>query len=326
MSTLRRIKNVPVLPTRDSAAHKGNFGRVLVISGSVGMAGAPALTANAALRSGAGLVTIAVPEPIAGIVAGLAPCATTIPLPANKAGQIKPAAALKMLRRRGWCGEKQVANPPDALVVGPGIGTGSHDYAENWWELIDAFRIAGEVSTVVDADAINLAALLPSGWEQLSHPRTVFTPHPGELSRLLGTTSHEIQAGREAGALDAARRLNREPAGAIVVLKGAGTLVTDGEYIYTNTTGNPGMATGGSGDVLAGVIGALLGQRVSCLDAAILGVYVHGLAGDLTTRAHGEVSLIATDIIDALPDAFMQILNKRRSKASPRTTQRKKSR
>ena len=111
-----------------------------------------------------------------------------------------------------------------------------------------------------------------------------------------------------------------------MVLKGAGTLVTDGEYIYTNTTGNPGMATGGSGDVLAGVIGALLGQRVSCLDAAILGVYVHGLAGDLTTRPHAEVSLIATDIIDALPDAFMQILNKRRSKASPRTTQRKKSR
>jgi NAD(P)H-hydrate epimerase len=338
---MNRIKNIPALPARPVDSHKGTYGRVMVIGGSVGMAGAPSLVANAALRSGAGLVTIAIPEPILDVVAGLAPCATTIPLPANKTGQIKPIAALKLLRQRGWAGDKKAANPPDVLVIGPGLGAGSHDYAENVWSLIDAFRVESGVPTVVDADAINLAALLPDGWDRRSHPRTVFTPHPGELARLLGTTTRDIQSNREPIAIEAAHRLNHAsapssdesnttgdlPAGAVLVLKGAGTIVTDGASIYANRTGNPGMATGGSGDVLSGVIGALLGQGLSCLDAATLGVYVHGLAGDLAAARMGQISLIATDITSALPDAFLQTGSRRpRAKSGNRVSKRKKSR
>lgn len=322
MADIKRTKAVPKLPLRPADGHKGTFGRVLVISGSVGMSGAPSLVGNAALRSGAGLVTIAVPEPILSIVAGLCPCATTIPLPANKSGQIKASAAMKVLRSRGWIGSKDKANPPDAVVLGPGIGTGSNDYAENFWELIDGFRIESEVPTVVDADGLNLAALLPHGWDQRAHPRTIITPHPGELARMLGKTTREIQSNRESVAIEAARRLNsRTEAGlrATLVLKGAGTIVTDGETLYTNTTGNPGMATGGSGDVLSGMVGALLGQGMSCLDAAIFGTYMHGVAGDLCDKHLGQVSMIATDIIDALPEAFRASAQKpSRAKASKR--------
>lgn len=307
MADVKRIDKVPGLPLRPADGHKGTFGRVLAISGSVGMAGAPSLVGNGALRCGAGLVTIAVPEPVLDVVAGLCPCATTVPLSAGKAGQIKPAAAAKQLRSRGWIGSRQDANPPDALVIGPGIGTGSHGDADNWWELIDAFRLRSAVPAVIDADALNLAAVLPNGWDQRPHPRTIITPHPGELARMLKLGTRDIQADRENIAVETARRLNRNTdrsAAAVVVLKGAGTVVTDGEAIYVNTTGNPGMASGGSGDVLSGMLGALLAQGMSCLDAAIFGVYVHGLAGDLAARRLGQVSLIATDIIAALPEAL----------------------
>lgn len=311
MANIRRIKQVPKPPSRPAEAHKGTFGRVLVISGSAGMAGAASLVANAALRSGAGLVTIAVPEPILNTVAGLCPCATTISLPANKSGQIKPMAAAKIFKSRGWIGTQTAANPPDALVIGPGIGTGPHEYAERMWELIDAFRIDSEVPTVIDADALNLAAVLPNGWANRSHPRTIITPHPGELARMLQISTGDIQAARQDHAVETAQKLNgasddaSAKSRAVVVLKGAGTIVTDGESIYVNATGNPGMATGGSGDVLSGIIGGLLGQGMSMLDAAISGVHVHGLAGDLAAKRFGQVSLIATDITAELPEAFI---------------------
>jgi len=307
MPDAKQIRRIPHLPPRPADGHKGTFGRVLAISGSVGMAGAPSLVGNAALRSGAGLVTIAVPEPVLNVVAGLCPCATTIPLPADDAGQIKPAAAAKLLRSRGWIGSKEKANPPNALVVGPGVGTGAHDYAENFWTLIDAFRIRSGTPVVIDADALNLAALLANGWDCRPHPRSIFTPHPGELARMLRISTRDVQADREKIAIETARRLNAqtEPVDrAVLVLKGAGTVVTDGESIYVNKTGNPGMATGGSGDVLSGVLAALLAQGMSGLDAAIFGVYVHGLAGDLAARRLGQISLTAADIIDSLPAAF----------------------
>jgi len=307
MSSIKRIKDVPRLPTRQADAHKGSFGRVLVVGGSVGMAGAPSLAGNSALRSGAGLVTLALPEPILNVVAGLCPCATTLVLTANKSGQIKPVAAIKEMRSRGWIGGQSEANPPGALVVGPGIGTGSHANAENWWELIDAFRIRSGVPVVIDADALNLAALLPNGWDGRPHPRTIITPHPGELARMMKVSIRDIQAHREEVALEAARRLNAHTDAAdraVVLLKGAGTVVTDGESLYINQTGNPGMATGGSGDVLAGILGALLCQGLSCLDAAVLGAHVHGHAGDLAAQRFGQVSLIATDLIESLPEAF----------------------
>lgn len=306
----KHTQRIPLLPPRPIDGHKGTFGRVLIVSGSVGMAGAPALAGNAALRSGAGLVTIAAPEAVLGVVAALCPCATTVPLAVNKSGQIKPAAAAKALRSRGWIGEPGKANPPDALVVGPGIGTGTGEYAENWWELIDAFRADSSVPAVVDADALNLAALLPNGWDQRAHPRTIITPHPGELARLLTKTTAEIQADRKGSATEAVQRLNAQNGPehpGVVVLKGAGTVVTDGRHTHVNKTGNPGMATGGSGDVLSGLLGALLAQGMGPFEAAVLGVHVHGLAGDLAAQRLGQVSLIATDIIEALPEAFKQL-------------------
>lgn len=321
----KRIKSVPHLAARPVDGHKGTFGRVLIISGSVGMAGAPALVGSAALRSGAGLVTIAVPESIACVVAGLCPCATTIALPVNKSGQIKPSAAAKTLRARGWIGERSKANPPDALVVGPGIGTGTGEYAERWWDLIDAFRIESLVPAVIDADALNLAALLPNGWEKRPHPRTVFTPHPGELARMLIRSTVDVQADRETAAVDTAQRLGAQtdPADrSVLVLKGAGTLVTDGESVFTNKSGNPGMATGGSGDVLSGIIGALLAQGLSPFDAAALAVHVHGVSGDLAAERFGQVSMIATDIVDALPEAFKR-LSANRSKAGRKSSRKK---
>jgi ADP-dependent NAD(P)H-hydrate dehydratase len=291
------------------------------------MAGAPSLVGNAALRSGAGLVTIAVPKPILDTVAGLCPCATTIPLPANKSGQIKPAAAAKLLRSRGWLGSRSNANPPDALVIGPGLGTGHHEYAERMWDLIDAFRLESEVPTIIDADALNLAAVLPDGWDRRGHPRTIITPHPGELARMLQMTTRDVQSARLHNAVETAGRLNSQsdPATrAVVVLKGAGTIVTDGESIYVNKTGNPGMATGGSGDVLSGILGALLGQGLSTLDAAVLGVHVHGLAGDVAARNLGKVSLIATDIIAAIPEAFLTLSRRNRPRPTARPKRRSK--
>jgi hydroxyethylthiazole kinase-like uncharacterized protein yjeF len=166
---------------------------------------------------------------------------------------------------------------------------------------------------VIDADALNLAGRLednpPAAWKGRPHPQTIITPHPGELARMQGVRTEEIQADREGFAV----RTAHEMGGAsttdlpIVVLKGAGTIVTDGQRLYVNRTGNPGMATGGSGDVLSGVIGALLGQGLAPFDAAVAGVHVHGLAGDIAAARLGRVSMIAMDIIECLPDAFVRL-------------------
>lgn len=319
-SSLQRVRVVPSLPRRAVDAHKGDFGRVLVIGGSAGMAGAPALVGMAALRSGAGLVTIAVPIEIQPVVAALCPCATTIGLPQTSAGQINPPAAHQMLKKRGVFKREPGGSAPDALVVGPGLGRGPARYGGAVWRLIDAFRIGAGVPTVADADALNLlpraATDKAGGWEKRLHPRTVITPHPGELARMHAVSTGAVQADREAFAVRTALLMTRRRASAdeapVVVLKGAGTVVTDGTRAYTNRTGNPGMATGGSGDVLAGMIAALIGQGLSVFDAAIAGVYHHGLAGNLAARRLGQISLIATDIIEALPEAFQRNAQLRR--------------
>lgn len=318
--SIRHVRTVPALPHREPDAHKGTFGRVLVIGGSVGMAGAPALVSLAALRGGAGLVTFAVPESIQPTVAGLCPCATSIPLPETSKGQIDPAKTPRLLHTRGLLGKSGDGTPPDVLAIGPGLGQGTPAYATAVWELIDAFRMKQEVPAVVDADALNLAAAIKPGsprhWDHRPNPRTIITPHPGELARLLGVSTREIQAKREHHAVETARRLNRHTGkadpGTVVVLKGAGTIVTDGHRVYINHTGNPGMATGGSGDVLTGLIAALVGQKMALFDAAVAGVHLHGLAGDLAAERMGEVSLIATDTIDYLPAAIAKRAEGRR--------------
>lgn len=307
-AALRRVRSIPRLPARRRDAHKGDFGRVLIIGGSRGMVGAPSLAANAALRSGAGLVTVACPASIQLAVATLCPCATTIPLPETKAGVVNPLGATQELATMRLFDED---NAPSVVAAGPGLGQGENAFEQGLLRLWNAFAYAG-VPLVLDADALNAlhkgGRKDSGGWNQSSWTRTVITPHPGELARMQGVSTKEIQANRQGWAAQTASEMAVGiPRGAerpVVVLKGAGTIVTDGERMYVNKTGNPGMATGGAGDVLTGVIAALIGQRLSCFDAAVLGVHVHGLAGDHATNDLGPISLVATDLSDYLTRTF----------------------
>jgi len=292
----RQIRSVPKLPRRARDAHKGNFGRVLVVGGSRGMIGAPALAANSALRGGAGLVTMAVPACIQQTVAALAPCATSIALPHTGAGLINDDG--EALAR--------AISQADVIAFGPGIGAGGAALDRRWHQLL---ATCSAKPVVIDADGLNLLARLEPAARCVPGSRWVLTPHPGEMGRLIGRTTAGVQEDRLGSALRCVERLNA--AGEhVVVLKGAGTIVTDGRRVYVNNTGNPGMATGGAGDVLTGVIAALIGQGLSLFDAAVLGVYVHGRAGDLAAKRLGEVSLIASDLIDTLPAAFQTMHRK----------------
>ena len=273
------------------------------------MIGAPALAARAALRSGAGLVVVACPASIQLCVAGLCPCATSIPL-AEESGVLDLPASIEEFRGRGLLG----AGKPSVAAIGPGLGRGNSRFDSEVLSLCEAF-LEAEVPLVIDADALNAlhkaGGNVKRGWNEVAWRRTVITPHPGELGRLQGIGTDEIQAQREAWAGRTARemssKMEKDVGRPVVVLKGAGTVVSDAERIYKNATGNPGMATGGSGDVLTGVIAALIGQRMSPFDAAVLGVHVHGMAGDLAAKKLGEVSMTASDLIDFLPDAFRRM-------------------
>jgi NAD(P)H-hydrate epimerase len=248
------------------------------------MSGAAVLCAGGALRGGAGLVYLAVPEGILSVVATANPCYLTVPLPQDGAGRLSAAAQAEVLDR---------VRSNTAAVLGPGLGR-----SEDLTGLLLA--VVGETATplVLDADALN--ALAPHRDRFRTHAGPlVLTPHPGEFARLLGCDIPTVQARRR----DLAAQFAAD-SGAVVVLKGHGTVVTDGRLLYVNTTGNPGMATGGTGDVLAGLIGALLAQGLEPFAAAQLGVYLHGLAGDLARDDVGEVSLIASDLLDTLPRAF----------------------
>ncbi len=273
------------------------------------MIGAPALAANAALRGGAGLVTVAVPETVQLAVASLCPCATSIPLKCDKKGDLAPQAVGQMLI---------AAEASDVLAVGPGMGVSGG--ADN----IVRAAIGQDKPVVLDADGLNNLARI-DGWAGLRRCPLVLTPHPGEFARLTGQSVEQIQAGREASAVVAAEQWtcgtgvppvseNENMAetsmprstgvSPVIVLKGAGTVVTDGLRVFINKTGNPGMATGGTGDVLTGLVAALIGQGLDTFDAACLGVHLHGLAGDLAAEKLGQTSLIASDLIDFLPEAI----------------------
>jgi len=288
---IQKVTNVPSLGPRRAEAHKGDFGRVLVVGGSRGMIGAPALAANAALRGGAGLVTVAAPETVQLTVAALCPCATSIPLACEADGRLSSSAADQIAR---------AAESADVLAVGPGLGTGEAQQA-----VVRAAATQGK-PCVLDADGLNS---LDTAWASARRAPMVLTPHPGEFARLTGRTVAGIQADRQAAAVAAARqwaKAGRAGADLVIVLKGAGTVVTDGRRVYINDTGNPGMATGGSGDVLTGVIAALIAQKMTPFNAALLGTHLHGLAGDLAAAKLTEVCLTAADILDALPEAFRQ--------------------
>ncbi len=277
------------------------------------MIGAPALAANAALRSGAGLVTVACPASVQTSAATLCPCATSVPLPEGRSGVIDPKGAYECLKREGFF---EAARRPSVVAAGPGLGTGGPGFEREWTRLLNRLSDELDAPLVLDADGLNALGVLGEGsgaqrgGANLS--KAVLTPHPGELARLRGTSTEDIQRARERVAIETAR-LTSSGGGAgqtergVVVLKGASTVVTDGERVYVNTTGNPGMATGGSGDVLTGVIAALVGQGLPRFEAAMLGVYVHGRAGDLAAKVVGETSMIATDLLTYLPRAFLEL-------------------
>jgi NAD(P)H-hydrate epimerase len=278
------VTEVPRLPARPTDAHKGTFGKVLVIAGSLGMSGAAVLSGSGALRGGAGLVQVATPESIVGIVAAGNPCYMTVPQPADGRGRLSRAAVSGLL---------ETAAGASAVAAGPGLGQ-SDEVAAVVHDLIR--EVAAPM--ILDADALNVLGANPSALRQRRGP-TVLTPHPGEFGRLIGQGTAAVQANRQGLAVEFARAH-----GIVLVLKGAGTVVTDGANVYVNTTGNPGMATGGSGDVLSGLIGALLAQGLEAFMAAVLGVYIHGLAGDLARDDRGETGMIATDLLAQLPAAF----------------------
>jgi len=272
---------LPQLPPRANQSHKGDYGRVLLVGGSRGMSGAVALAGMAALKSGAGLVTLAVPDSCLETVASFCPCYMTIPLPEDEGGRISQQAEQRLLDLSGNF---------DCLAYGPGLGQSNDLQA-----LTQSLYRQIEKPLVVDADGLNaLAASLPASG---GGPR-ILTPHPGEFQRLRGE-ERPARSELEESCITLAGQL-----GAVMVLKGNRSLVTDGTLAQHNTTGNPGMATAGSGDVLTGVIVGLLGQSLSPLDAARLGTHVHGAAGDFAAEKLGMAGMTATDIIDCLPMAL----------------------
>lgn len=265
------------LSKRKPDSHKGDYGRVLVVAGSPGMCGAAVLAGEAAYRSGAGLVYYACPASVRDVLSIKQTCGVVWPFEER-------TAAEQILDYAARC---------DVAVIGPGLSL-----AEPVVQAIHEVVQRIEIPFVLDADGLNAFESTPEQLLRGKAPR-VLTPHPGEASRLLMLTPAAIQADRKNAALQLARRFL-----AIAVLKGHRTVVADGKQLYVNTTGNPGMATGGSGDVLAGVIGALIGQKLAPYEAACLGVRIHGRAGDLAARAVGQVSLMATDLLAQLPAAF----------------------
>lgn len=258
-----------LLKKREKSSHKGSYGKVLLVAGSHGMVGAAILSAKAALRTGSGLVRVSIDEELFSIVQVAVPEAT--------------------------CVNRDIVdvNGYQAIGIGPGIGAGRGvEY------LLGEYR--GPL--IFDADALNQIA---RGGIDLKRTKAqiIITPHPGEAARLLGKSVKEIESDREQSVLDLAK-----VAGGVCVLKGNETLVAhyDRDEIYKNTTGNPGMATGGSGDVLTGMITSLAGQGFSVWDAATFGVYLHGLAGDIASETKGEYSLIAGDIVDSISEAIIR--------------------
>ncbi|QDU95632.1 NAD(P)H-hydrate dehydratase [Lignipirellula cremea] len=274
------------LPPREADSHKGTYGRVLLIGGSRGMAGSISLAGMAALRSGAGLVTLAVPDDCLDTVAGFHPCYMTIPLPADADGEL--AFDVRDL----LSDPLQSAN---AVAVGPGFG--DRDSVRAF--VLELYR-SHKGPLVVDADGLNALACHRDQLPQVAGVR-VFTPHPREFARLTGEHPQSAEAEEQAGLQFAAPIRD-----SVLVLKGHRTLVTDGQQVWRNQTGNPGMATGGCGDVLTGMIAALLGQGLSAWDAARYAVRLHGLAGDIAAAELGQISLTAIDLLTFLPTAIQQ--------------------
>jgi NAD(P)H-hydrate epimerase len=288
--TVRRLPTP--LPARESDAHKGDFGRVLLIGGSRGMAGSIALSSIAALKTGAGLVSVAIPDRCLETVAGFHPSIMTIPLADDPDGQ--------------FAEDVEVPNSAsfDVVACGPGMRTAAGSV-----KIVENLLRCSDVPRVFDADALNVIAeqdffnspALPRDQSQL-----VLTPHPGELARLVGVSAKDREQ-----QIRATEQLCQSH-GLTVVVKGGPTVVVSttasGDASrYINASGNPGMATAGSGDVLTGMIGSLLGQGLPGWDAARLGVFLHGLAGDLAAESLSQTAMTSYDLLERIPAAILAV-------------------
>ncbi len=287
------FRALPMVRRRD--ANKGTFGHALVVAGSLGKSGAALLAASAALRVGAGLVTVATPAPVLPIVAGGMPELMSAPLEATDAGTAS-------LRNLDYGRFPELASGKSVLAIGPGLSTNAETQ-----EFIRAVVSASEIPVILDADGLNAFAGRADELAARKTPLLAITPHPGEMARLLATSVKDVQAHRLRVALDAAKRWR-----AYVVLKGFHTILAtpDGRAFF-NTTGNPGMATGGTGDVLTGILAGVTAEFGSDNWQRVLGfgIYLHGLAGDLAAGRFGEAPLVASDLIDALPQTFAELLD-----------------
>jgi len=277
-----------LLPGRDADAHKRQCGSVLVVGGSPGLTGAAALASLAALRSGAGLVTLAVPEGVHDILEVKLTEVMTRPLPQGREGTLSIKAAGVI---------SELSEGFDIVAVGPGLSTGG-EVAKVVSELVRTL----EVPLLLDADGLNAMIGQTALFAQRQSP-LILTPHPGEMARLIEKSAAEVQADRIGTAREGAEKWS-----SVVVLKGAGTLVaSSGGTVKVNTTGNPGMATAGMGDVLSGCIASFVGQGLSAFDAAVVGVYYHGHAADLVAQMDGMVGMLAGDVIRYLPLALRRL-------------------
>lgn len=261
------------LPKRKKDSHKGDYGRVLIVAGSSGMLGAAVLASRGALRVGAGLTYLALPSELVNFANTLTPEVITLPF------------------------DKIESIEPNVIAVGPGLSVGNKEK-----ELVlHLLSVVGcRLSAIIlDADALNNIAENTDVLCQAKCP-LVMTPHPGELARLINKSIDEIQSNRLDAARSTAARFK-----CVVVLKGHQTVIADPTgKLYINKTGNPGMAKGGMGDVLTGMIAGIAGQGMSAFDAAVMGVYCHGLAGDLAAKERGEYAMIASDLLEKIPDAI----------------------
>jgi ADP-dependent NAD(P)H-hydrate dehydratase / NAD(P)H-hydrate epimerase len=282
---------VSVIGPRPPAANKGTFGAVLVLGGSLGKAGAPAMAGMAALRAGAGLSTVATAKCVVHTVAGFHPELMTEPLEQTQEGAISG----KLLAKRRI---DSLVQGKAVLAIGPGISRNPETA-----KLVRSLVSKCKTPMVLDADGLNAfeghAAELNGKGRSL-----VITPHPGEMARLVASSAGAVQRDR----LNVARTFAREH-GVVVVLKGHRTVIAEPDgVVWVNTTGNPGMATGGTGDILTGMVAGLIAQNPGrIMDAVIAAVYLHGLAGDVACETTGEQSLIATDLLAALPEAFRRV-------------------
>lgn len=286
----------PLVEPRAPDSHKGDFGRVTIIAGSRGKTGAAHLTAVGALRSGAGLVTVATPASCLAIVASMAPEYMTEPLPDGKGGSVTPPAVDAVLDLRH-----------DVIACGPGLGRGPAVA-----EFVRALLDRATVPLVLDADALTVLADDPGSLAGKEDRDVIITPHPGEMARLVGSSVEEVQANRiEVAANFAATHR------VYVVLKGHRTIVATPEgHIFINPTGNAGLATGGTGDVLTGMIAAWLAQLLDAEAACRLGVFLHGAAGDLAEASEGQVAMTATDVVSHLGEALNRLTGVEKDAAS----------